>query len=165
MPINAPTCEGTLTIGTTLMNRPAWAIVGDDQGEGSLIQLWPEFDVRGEDRLLPGANGVIPYRRRLTVTEWELRLMVVGDVDQNGNPTADAALGLMQNLEILRSGVFAPVASATGTRSATLTYPGMTPRTADIHVLGFKRTFMRLGRNKAIYDGKMRISIPAGRFS
>src|SRR5690606_32265604 len=134
---NAP--EGTLTIGSISMNpvNGAWGAFGDENGQGGLVHLWSLFDVRGEDRILPSATGVIPYQRRMTVTRADIRFIIVGDIiGQTGVPASDAAVGLATNTEYIRANVLAPVASSTGTRAATLTIPGQATRSANIHVLG-----------------------------
>lgn len=164
MPINAYDCEGTLTIDSISMNRPAWAIIGDGNGAGGLLQLITTVEQRGANRLLPTASGVIAYPRRVTVTAFELRILVAGDVDLNGAPVADAQQGLAVNLAYLYTNVVAPVVSATGTRAATLTIPGLTARTANIHVTGLRQAEYHLGISDSIWEGRLAIEIPAGRF-
>lgn len=167
MPLAGYEAEGNLTIDSVDMNRPAWAVIGDERGEGGLVQLWADFDVRGEDRILPSATGVIAYPRRITAKRFDLRLLVVGDVDQAGAPTADSLIGLQANLEVIRSSVLAPVVSSTGTRSATLLMPSGGSRTAAIHVLGVVTQSYGFaeGCGGAIWIGTLQISIPAGRFA
>ena len=96
--LNGYDCEGTLTIGGISMNRLAWGVFGDESGTGGLVPLWVQTEQRGQDRVLPGAAGVIAYRRRETVTRHDLRILVVGDVDSAGAPVADHAEGLAANL-------------------------------------------------------------------
>lgn len=165
MPLVNYEAEGNLTIGGIDMNRPAFAIVGDENGVGGLVQLWAEFDVRGEDRLLPSATGVIPYPRRMTSKRFDFRLLVVGDVNQAGTPVADSRLGLQANLEYLYTNVLAPVVSSTGTRAATLLMPSAATRTANIHVLGLVTQSYHLSECDSIYIGTLQTSIPTGRFS
>lgn len=168
MPLQNIDNEGTLTIGAVAMNNAygAWGIVGDERGAGGLVHLWAGFDVRGEDRLLPGATGVLAYPRRMTVKRHDLRLLVTGDVvGQTGLAPADATQGLATNIEYLRANVFAPVVSSTGTRAATLTVPGQTNRTADIHVLGMTIQSYMLGDCGSIAVTTLHISIPGGRFT
>lgn len=165
MPLVNYDAEGTLTIGGILMNRPAFAIIGDERGSGGLVNLWADSDVRGKDRIVPTAAGVIPYPRRLTVTRHDLRLLVVGDVDQAGTPVADSADGLEANIEYIRTNVIAPVASSTGTRAATLVLPSAASRTADIHVLRAVTQSYLIRECEAVWIATIQISIPAGRFS
>lgn len=170
MPLQNTALEGTLTIDGIEMTNDfgAWGIVGDEQGRGGLVHLWTKFDVRGQDRVLPGATGVIAYPRRMTVTRCDLRLLVVGDVDgQTGVAATNSIETLADNLEYLRAQVLAPVVSSSGTRSATLTVPGATSRTADIHVLGLVIQSYMLGQDcdGSIAVTTLQISIPVGRFA
>lgn len=158
-------CEGTLTIGSILMNRAAFAIVGDDSGEGGLLQLWAETEVRGDDRLLPSSTGIIPYQRRLAPHRVDLRLLVCGDVTQAGVANSNFASGLVTNLAYIYTNVVAPTGTGDGTRAATLTFTGQTNRTANIHVLGMVKQHYNLATDSAIWEGTLQISIPAGRFA
>lgn len=163
--INDYDCEGTLTIGGISMNRPAWAILGDDTGAGGLLQLITVAEQRGSDRIIPSATGVIAYPRRLTVTPFELRILVAGDVDSTGAPTANAQEGLAVNLNYLYTNVVAPVVSSTGTRAATLSIPGLSALTANIHVIGLRPSEYHLGSSASVWEGRLQISVPGGRFS
>jgi hypothetical protein len=175
MPLVNTDVEGVLTISTISMNpaNGAWGIVGDERGEGGLVKLWADFDVRGQDRVLPGATGVIAYPRRMTVTRHDLRLIVVGDViGQTGAAeTVDTRSALRANLEYLRLNVFLPVVSpVSGIRVATLTVPGAANRAADIHVDGVVTQSYALAPaadpcSPSIWVGTLQISIPGGRFA
>lgn len=154
-----------MTIDGISMNRPAFAIVGDERGEGGYVKLWADFDVRGEDRILPSATGVIAYQRRMTVTRVDFRLLVVGDVDEAGAPVADSVVGLQDNIEYIRSNVIAPVATSTGTRAAVLTMPSGATRSANIHVLGVVTQTYGIAECGSIWIATLQISIPGGRFS
>lgn len=168
MPLVNTTIEGTLTIDAISMNpaNGAWAVLGDETGKGGLVHLWAGFEVRGEDRLLPGAPGVIAYPRRLTKTKHDLRLLIVGDViGQTGAPASNTTEGLATNIEYLRANVIAPVVSTTGTRAATITVPGAASRAASIHVLGMKIESYMLGDCGSIAVTTLQIDIPAGRFA
>lgn len=158
-------CEGTLTIGSVLMNRQSWGIFGDDSGTNGLVQLWVTAEQRGEDRLLPSATGVIPYRRRLTATRYDLRLIVVGDVNVSDTAQTNKKQGLAANLAYLYTNVVAPTGATDGTRSATLTIPGQSNRTASIHVLGLSTQRVNLADDTAVFEGILQISVPAGRFA
>ncbi|MCA1807220.1 MAG: hypothetical protein LC687_05155 [Actinobacteria bacterium] len=164
MPLSNFDVDGTLTVDSILLNRAAFAIIGDENGKGGLVQLWADFDVRGEDRLLPSATGVIPYPRRITKKRYDFRLLVVGDIDQAGTPVADTRSGLRANLEYIRANVLAPVVSSTGTRAATLTVPGGSNRTADVHVLGVVTQSYHIHECNSIWFGTLQISVPGGRF-
>lgn len=158
-------CEGTLTIGGVSMNRPAWAVLGDELGTNGLLQFVVLGERRGEDRVLPGAAGVIPYRRRLTSTRYDLRILVAGDVDENGTPTANALQGLIANLLYLYNNVVADPGGTDGTRAATLDLPGQSQMSADVHVIGLEPQQYKVGDSAAVFSGTLQLSIPAGRFS
>ena len=162
--LNDYACEGTLTIGGVSMNRLAWACLGDESGRGGLITMLTGVEQRGEDRIIPSVTGVIAYPRRLTKVSHELRILVVGDVDLNGSNTADPLVGLVANLDYLYTNVVAPVVSTTGTRAATVDWPGLATRSADIHVLALTSTKYVLVDQRPAWEGMLRISIPAGRF-
>jgi hypothetical protein len=154
-------CDGSVTIGAISMNRLAWMIGGDEDGEGSLFDLLTLVEQRGEDRILPTATGVLAYPRRRTKTEHELRLVVVGDVDQTGATVADHTVGLQANLAYIMANVVAPVVSSTGTRTFTWTTPAGTSLTGPVHVTGIRKRTLVLGQN-AMWIGRLLISIPAG---
>jgi len=165
MPLVNYAPEGSMTIDGFSMNRPAFAIVGDERGEGGYVKLWADFDVRGEDRTLPSVTGVIAYPRRMTVTRVDFRLLVVGDVDQAGAPTADSVVGLQDNIEYIRASIVAPVVTPTGTRAAILTMPSGATRSAAIHVLGVVTQSYGIAECGSIWIGTLQVSIPGGRFS
>jgi hypothetical protein len=156
--LNGYGCTGTLTIGSTSMNNPAWDIT-------DLTPLWATVEVRGQDRIIPGAAGAIPYQRRLTVTRHDLQMLITGDVNASGTPFANPDEGLQSNLSTLYTNVIAPVGSGGGTRAATLTLPSGATRTADIHIIGFVRQQTFVSDSQAIMEATLQISIPEGRFS
>lgn len=152
-------CTGTLTINSIALNGPAWDIP-------DLTALWIETTQRGEDRLIPGAIGVLPYRRRLTVTEHTLGMWIIGDTDRTGAPNADAWVGLQANIEYLRANVVDPTNLTDGTRVASLTIPGGATRNANIHVTGMRIQGVDSddGAFSAV-NAVLMISIPSGRFA
>lgn len=168
MPLVQNAAEGSLTIDSIDMNpaNGAWGIIGDERGVGGYVQLWADFDVRGDDRILPSVTGVIAYQRRRTVTRHDFRLVVVGDVNgQTSGSETDSRIGLEDNIEYLRENVIDPVDTSTGTRSAVLTMPSGNTRTADIHVLGVTTQTYMLRECGSIWIATMHISIPSGRFA
>lgn len=168
MPLSNTTLEGVLTIGSVSMNpaNGAWAVLGDERGRNGLLHLWATTTVRGEDRILPSATGVLAYPRRITATRHDLRLLIVGDIiGQTGLPASDPIAGLAANIEYLRAQVITPVISATGTRAATLTVPGAASRSANIHVLRLELQSYQLGPCESIAVSTLQISIPSGRFA
>lgn len=153
-------CTGTLQIGTVVLSCPAWDIT-------DLTPLWVETTVRGGDRLIPGAAGVRPFRRRVTVTTHALPMLISGDVDPLGVVNTDAWVGLEENLADLWTNVVAPTNTGDGTRAAILTMPSGATRTANVHVLGLRvgSTRGEPHRHHAVVRASLQISIPAGRFA
>ncbi len=156
-------CEGTMTISSVSMNGPVWAIQADEQGNNGLLQILTLLEVRGEDRVLPGAVGVIPYRRRITSVRMDLRIVVAGDIDITYAPTVNHSAGLVANLAWLRANIIAPTGLTDGTRPATVTLPGLATRAANIHVLGLQGQEYHMGAG-AVWVGTLQISIPSGEF-
>lgn len=148
------TAAGDLTIGGVAMNGPAWKVL-------NLYELWLPANVRGSDRILPGAAGVIAYQRRATVTVRSLQMLVSGTHDRTGAAVADKYEGLQANVDYLITNVVAPTGTGDGTRSAVLTMPDGTTRTEPVHVLGMELgTISEDGSwTKAVIE----LSIPSGR--
>lgn len=155
-------CEGTVTIGGVSMNRPAWALFGDEQGNGGLLPLIFRADQRGEDRILPFAGGVVPFQRRTTATRHDFRLTVTGDVDSAGAVNVDSEAGLVTNLAYLWTNIVKPTALTDGTRTFSYTAPGGTVRTGTVHVLGLEPVRYHLNGRSSIFVGVLQVSIPAG---
>jgi hypothetical protein len=151
------TAAGDLTIGGVAMNCAGWKLLGD-----SLARLWMPADQRGDDRLIPGAAGVLAQRRRNTVTTVSLEMLISGLADRTGTAaTGTYVAQLYQNIVYLRDNVVAPTGATDGTRSAVLTVPGGSTLTEPVHVVGLK-----LGDGST--DGRwqkavLELSIPSGR--
>ena len=120
-----------LEIDGVPLATPAWEIV-------DLSPLWQPADVRGSDRLIPGAAGVKPYRRRRTVSKRSLPMIVYGFEDLDGVAYADVREGLETNLDYLRANVVDPTNVGDGTRTAVLHLPSGSTRTGSVHVEGFE---------------------------
>lgn len=145
---------GDLTISSIAMNGPAWKVL-------NLHELWQPADQRGDDRLIPGASGVLPLRRRDTVTRRSLQMLVSGTHDRTGAAVADKYEGLQANVDYLIANVVAPTGTGNGTRSAVLTMPDGTTRTEPVHVLGLE--FGDLSLDGAWLRAVLTLSIPSGR--
>lgn len=158
-------CEGTLTIDGISMNRPAWAIIGDDRGGGGLLQLLTTVDLRGDDKVIPGAAGVLPFRRRTTATRYSFRLLVTGEVNQSGAANANPITGLTNNLKYLWTNVIDPPSTATGTVSAVWTLPDATTLSSSVHVVRCEPTSYAFNDEQSIWEGRLVISSPGGKFT
>lgn len=158
---NFSTVDGNLTLNGIPMKTRAWTCP-------DLTPLWLPASVRGQDRILPGANGVIPHRRRRTVTQYALDFRVAGISDMHGVITTGSGNGpaefeqLELNLAYLRANVLDPRISPNldGTVPGVLTMPSGAIRTADVHVLGFTVNV----RVSHVLQGTLDISIPSGGF-
>lgn len=162
---NFSTVEGNLTLNGVPMKTRAWTCP-------DLTPLWLPSAVRGRDRIIPGATGVLPYRRRKTVTQYALDFRVAGISDMHGVVVTGtgSATGngpeefeqLEYNLNYLRQNVIDPRISPNldGTVPGVLTMPSGAIRTADVHVLGFTVNV----RVAHVIQGVLDISIPAGGF-
>lgn len=146
--------SGSLTIGSVFMHRDAFAVVDTLPLRGASAR-------RGADRLIPYADGLTPKRRRRTVTEVSLQMVIEGRIDVDGDPHSDPIEGLALNIEWLMSNLVEPLESGDGTRGASLTTPGGGPTlTGPVHVenmeLGDRN---QTGLQLAVLD----LSLPRGR--
>lgn len=148
------TSDEYLIINSVPLATPAWRLT-------SLVPLWSGAEVRGQDRILPGVNGVRAYKRRPTVTSLVFRGIVFGLQDREGTPYADFRAGLHANLDVLLTQIVEPVTTGDGTHAATWVRPG-TDKTADVHVVGFTTSDGAVPWEVAF---ALEISIPAGRFT
>lgn len=124
------TADEYVSIGDVPLATPAWVLE-------NLFELWQGPETRGQDRILPGAAGVRPYRRRATVTRRSLQLSIFGDVDWEGNANADWRVGLQENIDHLRANVTDPIVTGDGTRELDLHMPDGDVRSALVHVEAF----------------------------
>lgn len=161
--------EGVLTLNGVSFNTPAWSVGGDEMGEGSLLQLWGLMAERfGEDRRLPNANGVIAYPKFITVTPYDLRILVIGDVNSSGVPYADDRVGLQTNMNSIKAVIDTVDDGTSGTVTATLTRFTGSPITAPVHVKGLRHERSSLspdGYGGSYLVGTLQLSIPTGRLA
>lgn len=153
MPI-VTTRSSFVSIGGISLATPAWDVL-------NIHVLWQGPEVRGSDRLLPGAAGVRPYRRRATVTRYTLELVINGTFREDGLTYANPAIGLQSNIDYLYANVVAPVATTSGTRAVSLVMPDGTTRTGHAHVEAFQIAPISFKVVRATMD----ISIPTGRLA
>jgi len=141
-----------LSIGSVPLSTPAWEIL-------DLSPLWDMSDVRGQDRLIPGEDGVVAYPRRPTVSLRSLPLIIFGSGDPEGASVTNQRRQLFDNIEELIDTVFASP-GGDGTRTATLHLPGSGTLTGPVHVLGpLSLSPVSALTVRAVLD----LSIPAGR--
>jgi len=167
MPIQHLTQEGTLSLDGISLQNPfgAWGVV-PNKGKGGLIPLWTDYEVRGQNRILPSVTGVIMYEHRVTETEYDLRLAVTGDVDgQTGLSNTDAIEGLETNLDYLTTNVILPPGGPTGARAGVLVKPSGATLNASVQVMHTKVEDYLIFECAAIWIAMLHIRLPEGRFS
>lgn len=160
--LDCDTCQGELTLNAVGMHRPAWCML-------DIVPLWMGGAVRGSDVLIPGVEGVIAYRRRFTVTQHSLPMLIAGEVDPTGAVVAAGPwVGLQGNIDYLRASVIDPTNVGDGTIPGSIVMPDGTVRTADVHVLGLALGRRGIGVHKRWRGvgqlATLELSIPAGRF-
>jgi hypothetical protein len=148
-------CGGHLTIDSVLLHTQAWLLP-------DVRRLWLEAAQRGGDLLVPMAAGVLPRKRRRTVTEHPLRLLIHGDVAGPGATVMGNTMAqLWANLDHLQNALVAPTGVGDGTRAAELLLPdGATTLEADVHVQGISITAEGPRHLACILD----LSVPGGLF-
>lgn len=149
------TASGVLIIdGFDLSSGPAFLTP-------ELWNLYATWDVRGDDRLLGGRVGVIPYRRRITVTVHAINLLISGHALRGGGvgPTRAATIGA--NIAALRDALVVPPATTQGTRSASLTTATGSNLSGPVHVQRFEPGEVVAGWMQST----LTISIPGGRLT
>jgi hypothetical protein len=141
-----------LEINSVPLATPAWEIP-------DLSALLDSGNLRGSDRLLPGAAGVRPLRRRRTVWVLTFPLDVMGDVDEDGAPITDANEGVNEHMAYLNANLGFADPTGDGTVPAVFRRGDLPAWTADVHFLGFKGS-RKLGEFlvRTTFD----ISVPAG---
>lgn len=125
--LNYSTKYGALTLNDIGMHRLAWDVL-------NVADLWGSAKTRGEDRIVPGSDGVRSYRRRPTTTTVTLNLVITGVVDPDGTPYTDPVDGLFQNIWYLRQYVADPRGSGDGTIPLELLMPDGSTWGADVTI-------------------------------
>lgn len=159
-PLRFYDCEGTLTIGSTVLNGPAWMVMG-------LAQLWgTTLDLRGVEVALPYGQGQVVYPRWRNALRVSLPMIINGHVAPTGLPEFhNPVAGIARNIRRLRdSGDIVPVDPNTTPvykRTATLVLPDGTTMTGDVIPLGLKMDAdaIKLGTARATLE----LIIPDGR--
>jgi hypothetical protein len=145
--------DGDLTIDGVPMRCPAWAVL-------DLTDLWLPASVRGNNRIVPGAAGVIANPKRKTITRRSLVLAITGGFDLDGNENANPWVGLRDNIAYLVANVIDPPALPAVTRSAVLSLPDASTATADVQVFDLQLVH----KVDAVGTWTFELEIPAGEF-
>jgi hypothetical protein len=138
-----------LEINSTPLATPAWRIT-------DLSRLYG-LETRGSDRILPGADGMLPYRRRVTSKIVGLPLLVSGAQDHEAGANSDIYEGLDDNIDYLIEHVATPGASP----YAAVWHRANGAVEADVQIEGFSPEAW--GRGWVRFT--LEISIPAGIFT
>jgi hypothetical protein len=120
-----------LEIDGVPLSTPAW--------EHQNIQgLYASAEVRGENRVMPGARGrrALPWRPDETMRT--LTLAIFGDLSWDGTKNADAEAGLWANVAHLQTFIVDNPLNADSTRTAVIKRTGVPDLIAKIQVRGFE---------------------------
>lgn len=135
----------------TDLRGPAWWAL-------DLSPLWGFPDLRGDNVVIPHADGRRAYRRRIDQTTVSIPLVIVGNVDRTGATHANAFQGLWTNLTWLQENVHEPPPTG-ATRVARLTLPSGQTITADVQCR------LTLGaQTSATLRAVLDVTIPSGGF-
>lgn len=126
------------------LDTPAWRT-------RNLFVLWAGPATRGQDRVVPGAAGVLAKPRRAASRRVSLEMAVFGSVDWTGAPAVDERAGLWANVAHLRSNVTDPTGVGDGTRTLVLFTPAGTVA-GPVHVEGFEVGGLGPGAVTAVMD-------------
>lgn len=157
--LNVDTRYGTLTVNGYSMFQPH-VTISDPVG---LLEL---SELRGGDRLVAHAVGVLARRRRRTATRRDFPIAMTGWCDPTGAkvPASQREMQLITNIETVRDalgiGEDAP-AGVTGTVSAVWTRPDASTKSGPVHVL----TPWRLELHGFVAVGVLSLSVPLGRLT
>jgi hypothetical protein len=143
-----------LVINNVPMSTPAWEHL-------NLYALYSGANVRGQNRVMPGAVGVMPLRRRPTETNRTLQLAVYGNQSWDGTPYSDPIAGLATNIGHLLDNVVNTLLTPLSVVTAQIVGNGPT-QVAAIQVLGFEVDDEMLSP-AAVY-ASMDITLIEGRF-
>lgn len=146
--------RGQLTIGGINLNTHAWHVL-------NLSLLWGPAATRGANATLPRTAGRVALPRYVDETSYSLPFVVLGSCDQSGNASTGGPIeGLIANLDYLWTNLFAPPSAPTATRSATLTIPGSSSRTAEVQL-----SVDPIEMSGEVARTVIELIVPAGRFA
>lgn len=136
------------------LSTPAWECLNP-------MELRQGPPTRGRDRLIPGAAGVLPGRRRPAPATHVLELVVRGDVDWEGTPYEDGHEGCDANLAHLREFVTDPLGDNRdgSPLDAALHLPDGTTAVAQVHVESFRWSYWGVDAQAA-----MTVTVLSGSF-
>lgn len=124
-----PNPSGLLTINDTDLESECWAITSD------LIPLWFIQRVYEEDGPhVPGTSGEVFVPPDIAPAVFDLKVIIIGSVDPDGDAYADPWEGIESNINLFRTEVLDPITANRGLQESTLTMPSGDTRTANVFV-------------------------------
>lgn len=124
--IHTANCHGSVSLYGASLSTPAWAVL-------NVLSLWNGSEKNQPRRDLPYATETMTFPSRRTGTENTLEMVVVGNVDRDGDAYEDPNIGLEYNIEYLNDEVF-DIASSIDNGLLTLTLPSGRTRSAYVGV-------------------------------
>lgn len=150
-PFACDTCYGELAIDGVSMHTSAWCLP-------DLSPLWSSFELRGQNRVIPGRRGRKPYPRRVDETRLSLPMLVTGYCDAAGTPYSEGGTGysdiyddvyehgpaisypagLETNIAYLQDlfNLCDPTETVNSLHTATFTLPSGAVRESQVQILG-----------------------------
>lgn len=116
-----------LEISGIALCTPAWKV-------RNLHVLLTGPDVRGSDLVLGGRPGEKVRPQRVGASVRVLELVIRGSHDREGNPYANAHVGLEANLDWLVANLLTPPTASPWSRPAVLHLAGGGTKSAHVHV-------------------------------
>jgi hypothetical protein len=145
-----------LEIDGVPLSTPAWEHL-------DIQTLYAGAEVRGENRVMPGARGrrALPWRPDETMRT--LTLAIFGDLSWDGTKNADAEAGLWANIAHLQAFIVDNPLNADSTRTAVIKRAGQPDLIATIQVRGFEIDAEPY--SPAAVSASMDIALMSGAFS
>jgi hypothetical protein len=131
--VNCSTASGTITIDGHPGNNFAWCCV-------NLDDLWDDVSLRGDDLIVPDADGGVPGIRRMNIQQVTLLFAIDGAYVTGGPapcPATDFEEQLFRNVRLLRKLTSSATAvTSDSTRTVVYTDPTGATWTDAAHVTG-----------------------------
>jgi len=144
-----------LEVNNVPLATPAWEVL-------DLSPLWGIGGLRGEDRVIPFADGKSPLRRVRDDWREVVPIVIYGDFDQNNVAQSNTRTGLQANIDYLRDNILTPNTTDPGTWTLKLHMPDSTIRTAECFVLP---PMQLVPLSPMAVRGVLDILIPAGKLT
>lgn len=166
-----PNESGLLTINNIDLESACWGILSD------LVPLWFIQAVHNDGGVhIPGAIGDLWYPVDVAASTYQLQMMIIGNVNLDGDPYADAWEGLEANINQFRNEIVDPLTTNRGLQPAVLTMPSGEERVADVYVDVWQPGVTKIGTagicvdgvgdpNSVMHRGVLQITVPSGVFA